>query len=120
MPTSSRCVILSFVLKSKLFHLNAKIGVSQHFAVSANKNSGYLMKDKTLYTCTVLFCNFFGQGQSMLKGRENLCDKEGKMLHGSSTNKASNMIQNETSYWTDKESRGHQDICFSLADGLKG
>jgi hypothetical protein len=38
-PTSHMCVILSFVFKSKLSHLTAKIGVSQHFTVSANKNT---------------------------------------------------------------------------------
>jgi hypothetical protein len=54
------------------------------------------MGEKTeTYTCIVVFCDVFIQSQWKLRGRGNLCDKEGKILHSASIIKPVN--------WTDEE-----------------
>jgi hypothetical protein len=42
---------------------------------------------------------------SNVRGRENLCGKEGKVLHGAFVSKLCDTVQIETTYWSDEEIR---------------
>jgi hypothetical protein len=52
-----------------------------------------------------------------VRGRENLCDKKGKVLHSASLNKPSDTVHYETSCWTDEEiQRTSFDVHFSVVE----
>jgi hypothetical protein len=67
--TSHRHIISSFIFKSNLFHFIVIIRIFQNFAFSANRVG--------------VFCDItVSPRPEKLQGKGNLCDKDGKILHG--------------------------------------
>jgi hypothetical protein len=86
---------LSFLSKSKLLCAITTIRQFQNLANGATQNSRYLMGNKTL---SYSFCNIIIYDKQKLRGKGNLFDKEGKILHCAFISKPRNTIYDETSY----------------------